>query len=56
MKRVFTSGDDVSCRGPEVAADFVTLVSEAMRPNQKNAVSTMLKKTVEKDDAKVRQL
>lgn len=53
MKGIFVSANDLACKGPEVAEDFVSLIRAATKLKQKNALAIMLKKTVEKNHHEV---
>jgi hypothetical protein len=53
MKGVFMSSNDLACKGPEAAGEFVALIREAVKINQKNALNIMLKQTVQKQHHKV---
>lgn len=53
MKEIFVSANDLACKGPQVAGDFVTLIFDAVTHNQRNALGIILNKTVQKNQYEV---
>jgi hypothetical protein len=53
MKGIFASVNDLACKGPQVAGEFVSLLHEAVKLNHKNALAIMLKQTVQKNEHEV---